>query len=153
MKDAGVNMVRTGIWTGWKSTCRAGKLDEGELRAFDASAHGAQVRHSRHLHVLRVSAGRRGAANAYLDPRSGRRSNNSSQLSLNRCRHIDDVIWGFHQRAVVLLAESTCGTAPNYDAHEQAAWKQWLKNVIRTERRGTRDPTSTTFGALRDDVL
>ena len=37
MKDAGVNMVRTGIWTGWKKYMPVpGKIDEEVLRAFDA---------------------------------------------------------------------------------------------------------------------
>ena len=37
MKAAGVNLVRTGIWTGWKKFMpEVGKLDEAALRALDA---------------------------------------------------------------------------------------------------------------------
>ncbi|HEX5876609.1 MAG TPA: hypothetical protein VFY60_18325, partial [Pyrinomonadaceae bacterium] len=37
MDQAGVNMVRTGIWTGWKKYMpEPGKVDEAVLRAFDA---------------------------------------------------------------------------------------------------------------------
>ena len=36
MKASGVNMVRTGIWTGWKKYMTPDGVDEGVLRAFDA---------------------------------------------------------------------------------------------------------------------
>ena len=37
MKAAGVNLVRTGIWTGWKKFMpAAGKVNEATLRALDA---------------------------------------------------------------------------------------------------------------------
>ena len=37
MKYAGVNMIRTRIWTGWKKYMpTVGQVDEGVLRALDA---------------------------------------------------------------------------------------------------------------------
>ena len=73
MKDAGVNMIRTGIWTGWKNyMTAAGKLNDAMLRAFDAfllTAHKYDI--SGHLphnfafttsHIMWVAKMR------YLDP-------------------------------------------------------------------------------------
>ena len=42
MKRAGVNVVRTGIWTGWKQIMpEVGRVEEDCLRAFDAFLAGS----------------------------------------------------------------------------------------------------------------
>ena len=78
MKAAGVNLVRTGIWTGWKKFMpEAGKVNEAALRALDAfllTAH--QLRHPDHLHFLCFPAGNLGREECL--PRSAGRAGASA---------------------------------------------------------------------------
>ncbi len=72
MKEAGVNMIRTGIWTGWKKyMTEAGKMNEAVLRAFDAfllTAHKYDIPVIFTFFAFLPETW--GGENAYLDPRS-----------------------------------------------------------------------------------
>ncbi len=130
MKDAGVNMVRTGIWTGWKKYMpEPGKVNEAVLRAFDAfllTAHKYDIPVIFTFFAFLPETW--GGENAYLDPRSVKAQQQFISAFTDRCRRVDDVIWDFINEPSFCSPKYLWNCRPNYDAHEQAAWKQWLKD-------------------------
>jgi Cellulase (glycosyl hydrolase family 5) len=130
MKAAGVNMVRTGIWTGWKKyMTNAGKMNEAALRAFDAfllTAHKYDIPVIFTFFAFLPESW--GGENAYLDPRSVKAQQQFISAFTERCRRVDDVIWDFINEPSFGSYKYIWSCRPNYDAHEQAAWKQWLRD-------------------------
>ncbi|HXC69074.1 MAG TPA: beta-galactosidase, partial [Pyrinomonadaceae bacterium] len=130
MKAAGVNMVRTGIWTGWKKYMSAdGKMNETVLRAFDAfllTAHKYDIPVIFTFFAFLPETW--GGENAYLDPRSIKAQQQFISAFTQRCAHIDDVIWDLINEPSFGSYKYIWSCRPNYDAHERAAWKQWLRD-------------------------
>ena len=130
MKEAGVNMVRTGIWTGWKKYMpEPGKVNEATLRAFDAfllTAHKYDIPVVFTFFAFLPETW--GGENAYLDPRSIKTQQQFISAFTERCRHVDDVIWDFINEPSFGSYKYIWSCRPNYDAHERAAWKQWLRD-------------------------
>ena len=130
MKDAGVNLVRTGIWTGWKKYMpEPGKLNEATLRAFDAfllTAHKYDIPVIFTFFAFLPETW--GGENAYLDPRAIKAQQQFISAFTERCRRVDDVIWDFINEPSFGSYKYIWSCRPNYDAHEQAAWKQWLRD-------------------------
>jgi len=97
MKAAGVNMIRTGIWTGWKKYMpEPGKVTEATLRAFDAfllTAHKYDIPVIFTFFAFLPETW--GGENAYLDPRSVKAQQQFISAFTERCRRVDDVIWDF----------------------------------------------------------
>jgi len=129
MKKAGVNMVRTGIWTGWKKYMpEPGKVDEAVLRAFDAfllTAHKYDIPVIFTFFAFLPETW--GGENAYLDPRSVKAQQQFISAFTERCRRVDDVLWDFINEPSFCSPKFLWNCRPNYDAHEHAAWKEWLK--------------------------
>jgi Beta-galactosidase len=130
MKEAGVNLVRTGIWTGWKKYMpEPGKVEEAVLRAFDAfllTAHKYDIPVIFTFFAFLPETW--GGENAYLDPRSVKAQQQFISAFTDRCRRVDDVLWDFINEPSFCSPKYLWNCRPNYDAHEQAAWKQWLKD-------------------------
>ena len=129
MKAAGVNMIRTGIWTGWKKyMTEPGKLNEATLRAFDAfllTAHKHDIPVIFNFFAFLPETW--GGENAYLDPRSIKAQQQFISAFTERCRNVDDVIWDFINEPSFCSPKFLWNCRPNYDAHEKAAWAAWLK--------------------------
>ena len=129
MDQAGVNMVRTGIWTGWKKYMpQPGKVDETVLRAFDAfllTAHKYDIPVIFTFFAFLPETW--GGENAYLDPRAVKAQQQFISAFTERCRNVDDVIWDFINEPSFCSPKHLWNCRPNYDAHERAAWKQWLR--------------------------
>ena len=129
MKKAGVNMVRTGIWTGWKKYMpEPGKVNEATLRAFDAfllTAHKHDIPIIFTFFAFLPETW--GGENAYLDPRSVKAQQQFVSAFTERCRHVDDVMWDFINEPSFCSPKYLWNCRPNYDAHEKVAWKQWLR--------------------------
>ena len=130
MKEAGVNMVRTGIWTGWKKYMTdAGKMNEVTLRAFDAfllTAHKYDIPVIFTFFAFLPETW--GGENAYLDPRSVKAQQQFISAFTQRCARVDDVIWDFINEPSFCSPKHLWSCRPNYDVHEKAAWKQWLRD-------------------------
>ncbi len=130
MKEAGVNMIRTGIWTGWKKYMpEVGKVDETTLRAFDAFLLTA------HRHDIPVIftffaflPEMWGGVNAYLDPRAVKAQQQFISAFTQRYPQVDDVIWDFINEPSFCSPKHLWSCRPNYDDHEKVAWQQWLKD-------------------------
>ena len=129
MKAAGVNMVRTGIWTGWKKYMpEPGKVNEGVLRAFDAFLLTA---HKHDIPVIFTFFAflpeTWGGANAYLDPGAVKAQQQFVTAFAQRCAQVDDVIWDFINEPSFCSPNHLWSCRPNYDDFEKAAWKQWIR--------------------------
>jgi hypothetical protein len=130
MKQAGVNMVRTGIWTGWKKYMPSvGNVDEGVLRAFDAfllTAHKYDIPVIFTFFAFLPETW--GGANAYLDPRAVKAQQEFISAFTKRYPRVDDVMWDFINEPSFCSPKHLWSCRPNYDEFEKAAWKQWLKD-------------------------
>jgi hypothetical protein len=130
MKRAGVNMVRTGIWTAWKNyMLDVGTLNEVALRSLDvflltARKHDIPVIFN--LFAFLPEAW--GGDNPYLDPRSVQAQKAFVGTLARRYRLADDLIWDLINEPSFSSADQLWLTRPNYDSHEQAAWQRWLSD-------------------------
>lgn len=130
MKDAGVNMVRTGIWTGWKNyMSESGQMNDAMLRAFDAfllTAHKYDIPVIFTFFAFLPHTW--GGENAYLDPRSIKAQQQFISGFTERCRRVDDVIWDFINEPSFGSYKYIWSCRPNYDNYEKAAWQKWLRD-------------------------
>ena len=128
MKAAGVNLVRTGIWTGWQQFMFAdGKMNELALRALDAfllTAHHYDIPVIFTLFAFLPETW--GGKNAYLDPQSLRAQSRFVSAFAERYREVDDLIWDLINEPSFCSPKHLWSCRPNYDEHEKAAWKGWL---------------------------
>lgn len=156
MKDAGVNMIRTGIWTGWKKYMpEPGQVNEGVLRAFDAfllTAHKYDIPVIFTFFAFLPETW--GGLNAYLDPRAVKAQQQFISAFTERCRKVDDVLWDFINEPSFCSPKFLWNCRPNYDEFETAAWKQWIRDrypaASDEERVGQ---LQHAWRTTRDDVL
>jgi hypothetical protein len=129
MKAAGVNLVRTGIWTGWKNfMSEAGKVNEAALRALDAFLLTAHLYDIPVIFTLFAFLPQTwGAKNAYLDPQAVRAQTQFASAFAQRYRDVDDLIWDLINEPSFCSPKHLWSCRPNYDEYEKAAWQQWLK--------------------------
>jgi hypothetical protein len=156
MKEAGVNMVRTGIWTGWKKYMpEPGKVNEGVLRAFDAfllTAHKYDIPVIFTFFAFLPETW--GGLNAYLDPRAVKAQQQFISAFTERCPHVDDVMWDFINEPSFCSPKFLWNCRPNYDAFETAAWKQWLRDHYRVANDAElAGYLQSVWQTTRDDVL
>lgn len=128
MKEAGVNMVRTGIWTGWKNLMLdVGAPNESAFRAMDAFVLTAR-RHGIPL-IMTFFAflpESWGGSNPYLDPRSVAAQNEFVTLFTRRYRMVPEIIWDLINEPSFCSPAHLWQCRPNYDAFETAEWNAWL---------------------------
>lgn len=156
MKEAGVNMIRTGIWTGWKKCMPVpGKVNEGVLRAFDAfllTAHKYDIPVIFTFFAFLPETW--GGLNAYLDPRAVKAQQQFISAFTERCRNIDDVIWDFINEPSFCSPKYLWNCRPNYDEFETAAWKQWLRDRYSAASDEERvSQLQYVWRTTRDDLL
>lgn len=129
MKDAGVNMIRTGIWTGWKKyMTNPGSMEKVTLRAFDAfllTAHKYDIPVIFTFFAFLPETW--GGENAYLDPQAVRAQQQFISAFTSRCARVDDVIWDFINEPSFCSPKHLWSCRPNYDKFEKAEWTKWLK--------------------------
>jgi hypothetical protein len=143
MKAAGVNLVRTGIWTGWKKFMpEAGKVNEATLRSLDAFLLTA---HSYDIPVIFTFFAflpeTWGGKNAYLDPQAVQAQGRFVSAFAQRYRDVDDLIWDLINEPSFCSPKHLWSCRPNYDDYEKAAWQKWLRlryGAANDEERATR---------------
>ena len=127
IRAAGLNMIRTGWWTGWDTLCDGeGKPNQRALRTLEAylmtaRKHGLPVQFNFFAFVPDVLGGK----NPYLDPVAVRRQKNLVTQVVARFHEVPFVAWD-------LVNEPSFSTRlwmmrPNGDALEKAAWNAWLE--------------------------
>jgi hypothetical protein len=129
MKKSGVNIVRTGIWTGWKQIMpEIGRVNEGCLRALDAFLAVAR-RHDIAVifNLFAFFPETWGGLNPYLDPRSLQAQKEFVFQLAERCRGANDLTWDLINEPAFCSPAHPFNCRPNYDEYERAAWRAWLK--------------------------
>ncbi len=149
MKAAGVNMVRTGLWTGWRLCMpEVGAFNEGILRALDvflltARRHDIPVI----VNLFAFLPEAWGGDNAYLDPRALAAQQTFVGILAQRYARSNDLSWDLINEPSFSSPQYLWKTRPNYDVHEVAAWQEWL---TRRYPSATLTPQSA-WGATPDD--
>ena len=128
MKAAGVNMVRTGLWNSWKKYMpEVGKVSEGVLRAMDAFILTARKYDIPVIFTFFAFIPEPwGAINSYLDPKALAAQKEFIWAFSGRYSKVDDLIWDFINEPSFGSAKHVWSCRPNYDEHEQKAWREWL---------------------------
>lgn len=131
MKAAGVNLVRTGLWTGWKRYMpEVGRMDEAALRALDvflltARRYDIPVI----LNLFAFLPETWGGENPYLDPRSVAAQQTFAGLIAQRYPRTDDLGWDLINEPSFSSPAQLWKTRPNGDRYEAAAWQEWLRRT------------------------
>ena len=129
MKRAGVNLVRTGIWSGWKTLLpQAGVLDEGAGRALDAWLLAARRHDVPVIFTLFAFLPETwGGENPYLDPAAVAAQRTFLSLIARRYAGMNDLLWDLINEPSFCNKDHLWSCRPNYDRFERAAWATWLE--------------------------
>jgi hypothetical protein len=128
MRRAGVNLVRTGLWTGWTSYMSDdGVLNEAALRALDAfmltaTRHQIAIVFTFFAFLPPAWGGR----NAYLDPKATAAQKRFIAAIVGRYREMTHVTWDLINEPSFCSPTQLWLTRPNGDEHEQRRWAEWL---------------------------
>jgi hypothetical protein len=135
MKRAGVNMIRTGIWTGWKTYMSdAGELNESALRALDAFLLTARKYDIPVIFTFFAFIPEDwGAANPYLDPQAVEAQKAFISKIVSRFSEMNDIIWDLINEPSCCSPSQLWVTRPNYDEYEARAWVAWLGDRFPSE--------------------
>jgi hypothetical protein len=151
MKEAGVSMVRTGIWTGWRRIMLdQGLPDRAVMRALDAfmltaRKHDIAVTFTFFAFLPEMWGGE----NPYCDPRSVRAQQDFVSALARRYAGMRDVLWDFINEPSFSSPRQLWLCRPNYDRHEQKAWREWLRRRFPSGDQEARD----AFGMTMDEPL
>lgn len=124
--DAGLNMIRTGWWTGWDKFCdENGQPYERTLRTLEAylmtaRKYGLPVQFNFFAFLPDVLGG----TNAFLDPAAVRRQQTLISSVVARFHDVPYLAWDLINEPS--FSQHLWKTRPNGDAIELANWNQWL---------------------------
>ncbi len=124
--DAGLNMIRTGWWSGWDKFCdENGQPYERTLRTLEAylmtaRKYGLPVQFNFFAFLPDVLGG----ANAFLDPAAVRRQQTLISSVVARFHDIPYLAWDLINEPS--FSQHLWRTRPNGDAIELASWNHWL---------------------------
>jgi len=126
ISGAGLNMIRTGWWTGWDKFCdEEGRPYERTLRTLEAflmtaRRHGLPVQFEFFAFLPDVLGGE----NAYLDPQAVRRETTLISSVVQRFHDVPFLAWDLINEPS--FSKHLWQMRPNGDAFERAAWNRWL---------------------------
>ena len=132
--DAGLNMIRTGWWTGWdKFSDENGQPYERTLRTLEAylmtaRKYGLPVQFNFFAFLPDVLGG----ANAYLDPQAVRRQQTLISSVVTRFHDVPYLAWDLINEPSI--SQHLWKTRPNGDPIELAAWNTWLNAALSRSR-------------------
>jgi hypothetical protein len=124
--DAGLNMIRTGWWTGWDKFCdENGQPYERTLRTLEAylmtaRKYGLPVQFNFFAFLPDVLGG----TNAFLDPEAVRRQQTLISAVVSRFHEVPFLAWDLINEPS--FSQQVWKTRPNGDPIELAAWNAWL---------------------------
>ncbi len=124
--DAGLNMIRTGWWTGWDKFCdENGQPYERTLRTIEAylmtaRKYGLPVQFNFFAFLPDVLGG----TNAFLDPEAVRRQQTLISAVVARFHDVPYLAWDLINEPS--FSKQLWRTRPNGDAIELADWNRWL---------------------------
>jgi hypothetical protein len=126
--DSGLNMIRSGWWTGWDKLCdENGQPYERTLRTMEAflmTAHknGLPVQFNFFAFLPDVLAGK----NSYLDPEAVRRQKTLISAVVTRFHDVPWLAWDFINEPSI--GQQLWKMRPNGDPIELQKWNEWLAN-------------------------
>ena len=124
--EAGLNMIRTGWWTGWDKFCdENGQPYERTLRTLEAYLMTARkydlpVQFNFFAFLPDVLGG----VNAFIDPEAVRRQQTLIAAVVARFRDVPFLAWDLINEPSI--SQHLWTTRPNGDPLELAAWNEWL---------------------------
>jgi hypothetical protein len=124
--DAGLNMIRTGWWTGWDKFCdENGQPYERTLRTLEAylmtaRKYGLPVQ----FNFFAFLPDALGGVNAILDPEAVRRQQTLISSVVTRFHDVPFLAWDLINEPS--FSSRLWTTRPNGDPIELAAWNRWL---------------------------
>ena len=128
MKTAGVNMVRSGLWTGWKQMApEAGHPTEQAMRSLDAfllTARRYEIPVIFNLFAFLPETW--GGQNPYLDPRALDAQKQFVAELASRYRRSNDLLWDLINEPSYASFSQVWRSRPMYDSYEAEAWRKWL---------------------------
>lgn len=129
MKDAGINMVRTGMWTAWRAYMHdPGVLNESVLRSLDAFIHTARKYDIPVIMTFFAFLPELwGGENAYLDPRSVAAQKEFVAGIVRRYAEVNDLLWDLINEPSFCSPANLWSCRPNGDRFEHTAWRTWLR--------------------------
>lgn len=129
MKDAGMNMLRSGIWFGERHLLpNYGLGGEVTLRAFDAFVQTAVYHRLPLILTLMAFAPGYGCGESpWFDPASILWQKELIGQFVRRYRACNWLIWDIINEPSMSNPKRLWTTRPNYDAHELQAWQKWLE--------------------------
>ena len=147
IQAAGLNMLRTGWWTGWDKFCdENGQPYERTLRTLEAylmtaRKHGLPVQFNFFAFLPEVLGG----VNPYLDPEARRKQQTLVSAVVARFHDVPFLAWDLINEPSI--SQHLWQTRPNGDPIELAAWNQWL-----SKRYSDRAALAAAWNVLPDSV-
>jgi hypothetical protein len=132
MSLAGVNLVRTGIWTGWTLHSESdGRPTEAVLRALEVFLLTARQHEIPIIfNLFAFTPPTWGGRNPYFDPRALDAQRRFAGTIASRLAGANDIIWDLINEPSFSSPARLWQCRPNYDADEQAAWEAWLRETV-----------------------
>ena len=129
MAHAGVNFVRTGLWTGYEQVMKEpGVVAEGPMRAFEAFLHSARRQGvAVQFCFFAFQPDAFGQGNPYLDPEIRARQREFVAAFVRRFKDVPDLSWDLINEPSQFDPAHLFQQRPNYDRHERLAWNRWLQ--------------------------
>lgn len=135
MKAAGINMVRTGLWTAWsRAMDERGVPNEAFLRALEAyvqtaARHGILVNFTFYAFLPAMHGG----TNPYLDPQSLEGQRMFLTGVAERFRGVNWIHYDLINEPSYAPPTGLWSNRPIRDKHEQAAWLLWVRQRYGTD--------------------
>jgi hypothetical protein len=149
--DAGLNMIRTGWWTGWDKFCdENGQPYERTLRTLEAylmtaRKNGLPVQFNLFAFLPEVLGG----GNPYLDPEAVRKQQTLVAAVAGRFHNVPYLAWDFINEPSI--SHRLWTMRPSGDTIELERWNQWLDQRYRDRARLAASwnlPAATLGGAV-----
>jgi hypothetical protein len=151
MQAAGVNLVRTGIWTGWDEHCEPGSPvpREDVLRALEAflltaRAHGMPVIFT----FFAFTPPAWGGTNPYLDSVAVGAQEQFVSTFVRRFAGARDLAWDLINEPSFSSPDHLWQCRPHGDPAERAAWVAWLRGLT----AGRDDDASLALAPVCDNA-
>ncbi|HTV83166.1 MAG TPA: cellulase family glycosylhydrolase [Acidobacteriaceae bacterium] len=146
---AGLNMIRTGLWTTWKPLLNAnGQMSEEGLRAVEAFLMCARQNDlTVQFNLFAFYPDTWGGVNGYLDPAAVQAESIYVQSLVERFHSVPFLAWD-------LVNEPSANsnlwkTLPDYDPYEEAAWKEWIADRYSDRAKLLQDWAEPSLGIGR----
>jgi hypothetical protein len=154
MKRSGVNMVRTGLWGGWKSIAPKGKdVREPVLRAFEAYVLTARTYDIPVIFTFFAFLPQAwGGENPYFDPVAIAAQSGFVEGFAVRFANVRGLLWDLINEPSFSSAANLWKCRPNYDRHELEAWRNWVgSQTVVDQPEGRRVPLADIWRARNID--